>query len=229
MRCRIRKKPVRVQFAAMPSSTIREPRTSTAAAAGNAAEEGSPGTCSGPSSSSSWAETVMRSPSRAIRTPAAANIRSVWSRDGIGSTTVVGPDASSPASSTHDFTWPDATGRTYSIPRSGLPVIVNGGNRPSRAAICAPICSSGTATRSTGRRRIDASPSTVQAPPSCPASQPGSNRISVPALPTSIGAAAGAAARRPGPRTTSESGRRSTSAPSAATASSVEFVSAASR
>ena len=43
----MRKKPVRVQFAPMSSMTIRERGTSTAAAARKAADEGSPGTCSG--------------------------------------------------------------------------------------------------------------------------------------------------------------------------------------
>ena len=142
---------------------------------------------------------------------------------------MVGPDASSPASSTHDLIWAEATGSSYSIPWRALPVTVNGGKRPSVASIRAPISASGVATRSTGRRRIDASPSSVQLPPSCPASQPGSRRISVPALPTSIAPATGAAARRPTPRITSEPSRRSTSAPSACTAASVEFVSAASR
>ena len=152
----------------------------------------------------------------------------MWSRLGLGSTTVVDPEASSPASRTQDFTCAEATGSSYSMPDSGRPVTMNGGKRPSRASMSAPMSPSGTATRSTGRRRIEASPSSVQLPPSCPASQPGSSRISVPALPTSI-SPAGAAARRPGPRTTSESARRSTSAPSACTAASVEFVSSASR
>ena len=44
------------------------------------------------------------------RTPAASSISSVWSRVGSGSTTVVGPAAYSPASSTHDLTWALATG-----------------------------------------------------------------------------------------------------------------------
>ena len=44
MRSRMRKKPTRVQLAAMPSTTSREPGTSTAAATWNAAEDGSPGT-----------------------------------------------------------------------------------------------------------------------------------------------------------------------------------------
>ncbi len=48
-----------------------------------------------------------------------------------------------------------------------------------------PSARSGSAIRSTGRRRIDSSPSRIQRPPGCPASQPGSRRIRVPALPTS--------------------------------------------
>ena len=67
--------------------------------------------------------------------------------------------------------------------------------RPSRR--------SGSATRSTGRRRMLSSPSSVQRPPPCPASQPGSSRSSVPALPTSIALArscAPAQARRRGSR-----------------------------
>ena len=77
---------------------------------------------------------------------------------------------------------------------------MNGAKRSSRASIRAPIRRSGSAIRSTGRRRIDSSPSSVQLPPGWPASQPGSSRISVPALPTSIAPAAGAAARSPVPR-----------------------------
>ena len=42
--------------------------------------------------------------------PAAASIRSVWSRVGAGSTTVVSPSAKSPARRMHDFTWALATG-----------------------------------------------------------------------------------------------------------------------
>ncbi len=83
--------------------------------------------------------------------------------------------------------------------------------------------------RSTGRRRIEASPSSVKLRPSWAASQPGRIRISVPALPTSIGAAGASASRRPVPRTTTASPITSTSAPSAATACSVESVSAACR
>ena len=59
---------------------------------------------------------------------------------------------------------------------------------------------SGSAIRSTGRRRIESSPSSVNERPSCAASQPGSRRSSVPALPTSIGPSGSRASRRPVPR-----------------------------
>ena len=91
----------------------------------------------------------------------------------------------------------------------------SGGSRSSRPSTSAPISRSGSTTRSTGRRRIDSSPSSVHSPPGCPASQPGSRRSRVPALPTSIARRRGAAqARRP----TRSAGpppapRRSTSAP----------------
>ena len=59
--------------------------------------------------------TVVRNPppeaslSRAIGAPARGSIRSVWSRLGTGSITVVA-SVTSPASSTHDLTWALATG-----------------------------------------------------------------------------------------------------------------------
>jgi hypothetical protein len=37
-------------------------------------------------------------------------MRSVWSRLGAGSVTLVAPDASRPANRTHDLTCPEATG-----------------------------------------------------------------------------------------------------------------------
>ena len=153
----------------------------------------------------------------------------MWSRLGLGSITVVVPDASRPAISTQDFTCADATGSVYSIPCSGAPCTVNGAKRLSVAEIQAPISRSGMATRSTGRRRIDSSPSSVHVPPGWPASQPGASRISVPALPTSR--CASDAPRRPGPRMVSVpcSPPCSTSAPSLRTAFSVVRVSAASR
>ena len=89
----------------------------------------------------------------------------------------------------------------------------------------APISRSGSATRSSGRRESDSSPTSSKRP-SCPASIPGSSRIRVPALPQSIGTAgrakaAEADAARPAGRRPSSS----TVAPSAATAAAVESVS----
>ncbi len=55
-------KPTRVQFALMSVMTIREPRTSTAAAMWKAADDGSPGTWIAPSSSSSCWVREMRPP-----------------------------------------------------------------------------------------------------------------------------------------------------------------------
>ena len=121
IRSAIRTNPVRVQFALMSVMTMREPLTRIAAAMWNAADDGSPGTWMSPSSSSSCWVSSIRSPSRVIRTPARASRRSVWSRLGSGSITVVVPDASRPAISTHDLTCAEATGSSYSMPRSGMP------------------------------------------------------------------------------------------------------------
>ena len=105
IRSAMRTKPVRVQFALMSVITIREPRTRIAAAMWKAADDGSPGTCSEPSSSSScWVtrDAVAVAPDVARRRGRAgarcgrgsARARSPSSR----------PSASRPASSTHDFT-----------------------------------------------------------------------------------------------------------------------------
>ena len=233
IRSRIRKNPDRVQLVPTDSSSRLEPGTSTPAAIRNAADDGSPGTSISAISSSSTLPIVVRTPppgrdSRCTVAPARISMRSVWSRVGTGSTTVVA-SVTSPASSTHDLTCALATGSSYSMPVSCAPCTVNGGNLPSRASIRAPICSSGPAMRSTGRRRIDSSPSSSKLWPCWNASHPGSSRISVPALPTSIAAVGGRALRNPPPRITSSSGRRSTIAPRRATAASVELVSAASR
>ena len=120
MRRRMRKKPVRVQFAPMPSMTIRERGTSTAAAAWKAADDGSPGTCRAPSSSSSWAATV-------IAVAVAGDPHAGGGEHPLGVVAArlaarrpsSSPDASSPASSTHDLTCAEATGSSYSMPDSG--------------------------------------------------------------------------------------------------------------
>ena len=104
------------------------------------------------------------------------------------------PSASRPAKSRQDLTWALATGSSYSMPRSGAPATSQ--RRQAVLAAAAARRPSGAAaprSRSTGRRRIESSPSSVHSPPSCPASQPGSSRSRVPALPTSIAAGRGAA------------------------------------
>ena len=231
MRSAIRKNPVRVQLSPTSFTTTRDPLTRIAAATTNAADEGSPGTTMSSSSSSSTWATVMRPPSRSNGTRARLRKRSVWSRLGPGSVTVVDPEASIPAISTHDFTCALGTGSSYSMPVSEAPRTVSGGKRPSRASMVAPIIRSGSATRSTGRRRIVSSPSSVQTPPGCPASQPGRRRMSVPAFPTSRRPpVASSGACRPTPRTTTlPSPSSSTPAPRAITAESVERVSSESR
>ena len=102
------------------------------------------------------------------------------------------------------------------------------GGRPSLSPSTAPISRSGIATRSTGRRRIDSSPSSVN-DPLWPTSRPGSRRMRVPALWTSIGASGARSPRSPQPctrRRVVASSRRSTRAPSASTAARVASVSA---
>ncbi len=119
IRSTIRTNPVRVQFALMSVMTIREPFTRTAAAMWNAAEEGSPGTWIAPSSSSSCWVSEIRSPSRDDPAAGAREQPLGVVADGSGSITVVMPDASSPAISTHDLICADATGSAYSMPCSG--------------------------------------------------------------------------------------------------------------
>ena len=165
-------------------------------------------------------------------TPAAASIRSVWSRLGDGSMTVVAPSASS-AGEQHARLHLRAR---RPAARSRCPCSARAADGERREAVLArvdlarPSARSGSAMRSTGRRRIDSSPSSVQ-----------TRRR--PARRASRAAAASACRRcrrrsRPSaraPRAGRRRGRRarrrasSTSAPSARTASSVEFVSAASR
>ena len=87
-----------------------EPGTSVAATTNGAAEEKSPGTSTSPSERLVAGLIVTLVARTATCAPAAASIRSVWSRVGAGSTTVVSPSASRPARRTHDFTWALATG-----------------------------------------------------------------------------------------------------------------------
>ena len=88
-------------------------------------------------------------------------------------------------------------------PPSGAPLTVSGVKRRRAPSIPAPIAASGSTTRSTGRRRIDSSPSRVQTFPGWLASHPGSSLRSVPELPTSSRPpVASSGSCRPTPRTT---------------------------
>ena len=112
IRSAIRRKPVRVQFSPTSFTTTREPRTRIAAATMKAADDGSPGTRTPSISSSSTEAIFSRSPSCSNGTRAPRRKRSVWSRLGAGSITVVEPDAFIPASSTQDLTCALATGNS---------------------------------------------------------------------------------------------------------------------
>ena len=155
----IRRNAERVQFRETPLSTIREPGTQQAAATMNAADEGSPGTATSSSSSSSTWHTRSRSPSWSNGTRERRRMRSVWSRLGAGSRTVVLPSASIPAISRHDLTWALATGSSWWAPVSSTPRTVSGGVGP-RAPRCGPPCGEAAPPRgppggggSTRRRR----------------------------------------------------------------------------
>ena len=153
----------------------------------------------------------------------------MWSRVATGSITVV-RSVASPASSTHDFTCALATGSSYSIPLSGAPWTVNGGKRPSRASIRAPIRAQrlGDPVDRPAADRLVAVER--EARPCWKASQPGSSRISVPALPTSIGADRRAGVAQPAAADQDLVGARARRSRRArAPRASVERVSAASR
>ena len=151
-----------------------------------AADEGSPGTTISSSSSSSTWETVTVRPSRSNGTRARRRMRSVWSRlwrglDDRGAARGEHPGdqhAGLDLGAGHRQLVLDALQLGAAHRRAAE-------SGPSRASTPAPISRSGSTTRSTGRRRIDSSPSSVHSPPGCPASQPGSRRSSVPELPTS--------------------------------------------
>ena len=98
-------------------------------------------------------------------------MRSVWSRVGIRSMTVVGPSALRPARRIADFTCALATSGSISIPRSAPEPRTTSGAWPSVVSTSAPMRRSGAATRSIGRGVSDSSPVSVNSP-SCPARTP---------------------------------------------------------
>ena len=87
-----------------------------------AAEESRRGRRSGPAVEplgAGWIDDDRVAARGSTSAPAAASIRSLWSRVGSGSTTRVSPSASRPAKSRQDLTWALATGSSYSMPCSG--------------------------------------------------------------------------------------------------------------
>ncbi len=102
--------PVRVGFMPTPVKRTSASGWTDAATIQKAAAEMSFGTRieSGASGTSGLSRTA--GPSRPMRAPIAASMRSVWSRVGSGSSTIVSPSAKSPASRMLDFTCADATG-----------------------------------------------------------------------------------------------------------------------
>ena len=110
IRPRISSRPVLVGLSPTPVRDSALPGTIVAATMKKAAAEMSPGTSISPGRSPRAGRIVTVSPLRWTSAPAAASIRSLWSRLGAGSTMLVSPSAISPASSRHDLTWALATG-----------------------------------------------------------------------------------------------------------------------
>ena len=230
----MRRKPVRVQFALMSSSTIREPRHEHR----GGDVEGGRATGRRARAMRAELELVLRR-RRVIRVAVARDPHAgrgrACARCGRGSARARSrsscPEASSPASSTHDLTCAEATGSSYSIPRSGAAV-----HRERREAALARV-DPRAHLRAAARDAVDRAAAdrlvAVERPlaavlPGEPARQQPHQRAR--RCRRRSCAVAGAAARRPAPRIASDAvARRSTSAPSACTAASVECVSAASR
>ena len=115
-----------------------------------------------------------------------AEVRAAGARYGRGSgaarVTRVVPRARSPASRMADFTCALATGSVQSMAVEPAARARVNGARPSVVSTRAPMARSGSATRSIGRRRSDASPSSVRSVPRAPATRPAPRRIVVPEL-----------------------------------------------
>jgi hypothetical protein len=113
------------------------------------------------------------------------SIRSLWSRVGTGSITVVIPGVLRPASRIADLTCAEATGRRYSIRTAGArPRTIKGRRPPGEAEMSAPICDNGSMTRPIGRPDRLASPTKVVAI-GWLETRPISRRVEVPLLPMS--------------------------------------------
>ena len=147
---------MRPGFRPTPGHRTRQPGRDAARARKNAAEPRSPGTRN-PNGSSGPGCTVTSAPFNTTSTPHMRSIRSVWSRVGIGSMTVVRSAAASPARRIADFTCALATGDCQDTPsRTGLPWTRRGAVPSGDASTSAPMARSGSTTRVIGRRRNDA-------------------------------------------------------------------------
>ena len=104
---------MRSGFSITPSTVTSAPGTTSPAASGKAAEDGSPGTATVVPANDWPPFRLTRQPEPTgwtpTSTPKAVSMRSVWSRLGSASVTVVTPPALSPASRMADLIWAEAT------------------------------------------------------------------------------------------------------------------------
>ena len=207
--------PVRRGFTPTSGIRISDPGTIAAPAIQNAAALASPGADTSKGRSAAPGRTVILGPSTSISAPIAASIRSVWSRDGPGSSIVLAPSARSAASSTALLTCADATGkrpRNGRSPRPGPRSEIGAVRPPFAPSAAAPIAASGSSTRAIGRVRSESSPVSVVSNGS-PAATPASSRIVVPLLPQSSACSGSRNPAGPGLRTTTSPAPSSNSAP----------------
>ncbi len=166
----------------------------------NAADEKSPGTATRGRREPGAAGAPSTVPPRAARSHAEAlqHALGVIARDGglDHRGLALGVAAPRAAPRTSPARWPPAS--RSRMPCSAAPPRMRTGGRPSGVSICAPICRSGFATRSIGRRISDASPTSSESN-GCAASRPMNSRIAVPALPMSSAPRGAARPRRPTP------------------------------
>ncbi len=127
--------------------------------------------------------TVVR-PSRRIETPAAARMRSVWSRVGPAASMTVSPSAPSAARDVAAMSCALATGNVCVTAASRSRPVTVIGACPSVVVTSAPTARRSVATGSIGLARREASPSRVTRSGS-PATAPARRRIVVPELPQS--------------------------------------------
>ena len=210
-------RPVRVGFTPTPCRVISASGWTVAATIHAAAVLMSPGTLTSTARRSpSGGVIVTLSPAPSIVAPIAPSRRSVWSRVAAGCTTVVGPPAASPASSSADFTCAEATGvSTRRPPCTSPPWITIGGSVPSALAVMStPSSRSGATMRPMGRLLSEPSPLSTLSSGS-PASTPAISRIVVPELPQSSTPSGSVSAPRPAPCTISAPSTSSMRTPSA--------------